>query len=547
MAMPKKIAHPDEGWVAHTLTSLSLEEKVGQVLCINLRSFQNQSEKIIETLKPGGVTLQPGTPRHATEQLNHLQMISALPLLVVASFEKGVGTFIEGATEFPPAMGVGATRNPDFARLQGRITGLESRAIGVHVAFAPVCDINTVPLNPIINVRSFSEEPRVVARMAEAWLDGAHEAGLIGTIKHFPGQGSTTIDTHKSLAEVPGSIEELRKKDLYPFEQLFNSGKVHSLMTAHIWMPALDKIKRPVTLSPLVINGWLRRRYDGVVFTDAMDMGGVVGEKSAEKAIVEALEAGCDVILIPPNPVRARDAILNALNTGRLSLQRLDEAVTRILRLKAMANLHQRRTIDEDRVEACVGIEEHRRAAFDMARASVTVAINRNKILPLDKTIKAAVIGMVNKKGQLMVWRDNYSFGKIAKRQGKGVRSLFLGDRCTPASVNKALQLARSADVIVLALYPRILIAKGDIQLHPAQMRLITSLKRLNKPIVAISFGNPYIINDLPEVDAFICSYGNAEQILEATSEILFGTVKARGILPVTINKNLPYGTGIVQ
>lgn len=539
-----RIERVDTQWCQQILPQLSIEEKAGQLLFIRLPNRFQHARKLVADLQPGGVIFFPAELQKVAHYHNVLQGETKIPLLVGGSFERGLGARLQGATDLPAAMGLGASFSPSSAYLAAKITATEARALGIHCIFAPVLDLNSNPQNPIINVRAFGDEPNLVAQMATAWVNGARAGGAICTIKHFPGQGNTKVDTHNRLAKISGTEDELLKYELYPFVKLLQTGKVYAVMTAHIWMPALDKNRGPVTLSRKVITDWLKDRFKGIVITDAMDMGGVLQELPVEQAIIKAINAGCDFILMPPDPLKAKTAIIEAVKKGEISLSQLDTAVKNILALKTRLGLHRCRTVEISLVEKIVGSPEHLEKALQIARKTITLVFNKQQILPISPETRTAVIGMVNQRGQITIWRDKYDFGRHLRRISNKVSYLFMGDTINKTDAKKAIARVEAADILVLALYPRILIGKGFIRLQPEQFEFIKQLMQFKKPTVVISFGSPYILNELPPVNAYICAYGNADVVHQAAAEVLFGITNPTARLPVTINKQFKSGSG---
>ena len=322
-----------------------------------------------------------------------------MPLLVAADFESGAGFRVSGiyalpnmlemsgATMLPPAMALGATDDEDLARIAGSITGTEARALGVQLAFAPVLDVNNNPANPIINTRSYGEDPERVAALGAAFIRGARGAGLLTTAKHFPGHGDTGTDSHLALPIIPGDRARLDSLELVPFRRAIEEG-VDAVMTAHVAAPAiLGPGAPPATLSPYFMTEMLRGDlgFDGVLFTDALDMAAVTDGYGAGEAAIRALEAGSDVLLMPREPLRAIAAVEGAVRSGRLTAERIEASARRVLTLKARAGLDQgAAAIDADRLWTSVGTEFNRESAREIATRSITLVRDEDEAIPLD-------------------------------------------------------------------------------------------------------------------------------------------------------------------
>jgi len=548
-AMEKATASPeslsrlfpvDHYWVEKTLGEMTLEEKAGQLIVPTYLNKEEKGLELIEEIAPGGVIAYPRNPaRPLARLMNRFQRASRVPLLVTADFERGVGCYIDGATDLPSNMALGAAGSPSVAAEAARITALESRAIGVQLDFAPVLDVNNNPLNPIINIRSFGEDPGDVARKGVAWIKSAQKHGLLCTGKHFPGHGNTHIDSHSSLGKIAGELEALHEVELYPFRLAIEKADVSSIMTAHLWLPAFEKKPVPATLSKKIMTGLLRDEFgfEGILFTDAMVMKGITKEISFGESVIRSVEAGCDVILMPGDPVRARDAIVEAARSGRIPEKRLDKSVRRILEAKTRVNLHKERFVDLERIEAYVGTVENFETAKDLARKTLTLVQSAPGVLPLSREKSTAVILLSNQIGKIMVWRDIYSFGDEVKKLNPQTRVLFMGDDVDEKEKKQSLEMLEECDQVIIALYPRIVIGRGNVALNLEQKSFLDDLVDARIPHVTISFGSPYVLAELKESPTYICTYGNARAVQAAAAEALFEEKKLSGRLPVSISK----------
>ncbi|MCJ7628259.1 MAG: glycoside hydrolase family 3 protein, partial [Longimicrobiales bacterium] len=405
-----------DSWADSVLSTLTLEEKAGQLLMPwVLGDFAPEGsasrERILEMVRDmdvGGVIVSVGSPTEVAAKLNQAQRDAKVPLLVAADLERGAGfrfrgvaylpgpIFLGGATEFPSLMALGATGDESLAEAMGRVTGLEARAVGVHVPFAPVLDVNNNPDNPIINVRSFGEDPEAVARLGAAFVRGVQEAGGIATGKHFPGHGDTKTDSHLDLPVIDVSRERMDSVELPPFQAAIDEG-VGGIMTAHLSIPALTGSNGvPSTLSRKVLTELLREEmgFDGLIFTDAMDMSAIDRKYRRQEAAVLALEAGADILLMPPSPEAAREGIVSAVLAGRLSEDRLNASVLRVLRAKEGLGLHRNREVPLEEVARRVGIREHEEVAQEVADRSITLLKNEKNLLPLLGTRSAQVLSV---------------------------------------------------------------------------------------------------------------------------------------------------------
>ncbi len=402
--------HSQERWVEKVSDKMTLEEKIGQmIICRYSGRFLNRNSDELERIlslilkqKIGGFILFGGNVYETAYLTNAMQSVSDIPLLIASDLERGLGNQIEGAVLFPPLMSVGATGSQELAYKMGEITALEARALGIHMTFSPVVDVNINPENPIINTRSFGEKPEQVGLLAQAFIKGCQENGLIATAKHFPGHGDTDLDSHNVLAVVEGNRKRLNEVELYPFKKAINAG-VQAVMTAHISLPAVDPVSnRPATLSPVIINDLLRKEmgFEGIIVTDAMDMGGITKIYSAKEAAKKAVIAGADCILLPPEPEEVIETLVQSVRKGEISENRIDLSVQRILKAKARVGLNRNRKVNFELLDKIISSERHIQCANDIFKKSITMVKNNDGILPLsEKKVKAAIFSLSSDPG----------------------------------------------------------------------------------------------------------------------------------------------------
>ena len=379
----RPITGPGAARVQHLLDSLSLRDKVAQLVMPWIAggyepidgAEMRQALMWVDSLKVGGIIMSIGSPTEIAAKLNALQRAAPLPLLVASDLEGGTTLRFVGGTAFPTQMGIGAGGREDDAYQMGRITALEGRAVGIHLAFAPVADVNSNPNNPIINTRSFGGDPQVVARFVAATIRGIRDNGMFATAKHFPGHGDTETDSHLSLPTITAGWTRFDTLELVPFRAAIAAG-VDAVMSAHIALPALDPGQnRPGTLSPPILTGILRDslHFTGLITTDALNMGAIVKEVGADEAPVLAFLAGSDLLLMPTDAGRAIDAMVRAVETGRITRERVDQSVRRILEMKERLGLFQQREVDLNHIAAVVGQAEFRRIGAETTQRSITL------------------------------------------------------------------------------------------------------------------------------------------------------------------------------
>src|SRR6202140_5189543 len=400
-----ELSPESERWVAQTLKSMSLDEKIGQLFAVWAYGSFLSTESLeyrdllrdVEEKHIGSVAIQTqGSPIGIARSqvyptavlINTLQRHAKVPLLVAADFERGTSMRVEEGASFPYEMSVAATGRPEDAYTMGKITALEARAVGVPWIFSPVADVNSNPQNPIINTRLFGEDPERVSQFVAAFVRGVEENGGIATAKHFPGHGETSIDSHLDLPTVSSDRAHLERVELAPFRAAIAAG-VSTIMTGHLAVPALEPDPDvPATMSPRITTDLLRGQmgFEGLVVTDALDMGGVTVRYPPGEVAVRSILAGADVLLVPPVLDAALEAVRDAVASGRIPMSRVDEGVTRVLRAKAKLGLNNSKLVDLDALPRNFDRPEFDKAALDIADRGITLLRDDQHILPLDST-----------------------------------------------------------------------------------------------------------------------------------------------------------------
>jgi beta-N-acetylhexosaminidase len=534
--------HTRASWVDETLESMTLEEKVAQMIFERAEgtyfsaddSRWQHFERLVRERKVGGFCFFAGDVYEYAMQSNRLQAISDVPLLIAADFEFGAAMRVRRATMFPRAMLLGATRNPQYAYDMGKVVAREARALGVHQVFAPVVDVNNNPMNPVINTRSFGEDPNMVAEMSAAFIRGMQEGGVLATAKHFPGHGDTDIDSHLDMPTLPFSRERLDTLELVGFRRAIDAG-VMSMMIAHLAVPSLDSARgRPATLSSAITTGLLQGQmgYKGLIVTDAMDMRGVTKAHSTAEAAVLAVKAGTDVVLLPPSVDVAIDAIASAVRRGEIAVERVESSVRKILAVKHSLGLSESRFVNPAHVPAVVGSREHRRLSKQIARDGITVVKN-DRVLPLEKNAAKRVVGIA--VGDAEDAATGSYFRSLVRERLPRFEDLRIDQRSNKIEYDSVLTRAANADILLVHMYVRTRSAQMTGFLSPRQTQFLLDLRRLNKPTVVVSLGNPYLISVLPTVEAYLAGYSDAEVVVEAAVEAIFGEVGTNGKLPISI------------
>ena len=556
----------DEAWVERTLTGLTLRQKVGQLIMPwVLGDFAPEGspshDRILEYIEDqgiGGVIMSVGSPTEVAAKLNDFQAHSNIPLLVAADLETGAGFRMRGAvqmpgtielggaTDFPSLMAVGATADPQLAYEMGRITALEARGVGIHIPFAPVLDVNNNPDNPIINVRSFGENPEDVAELGAAFVRGVQEHGAIATGKHFPGHGDTETDSHLGLPVIPHSRARMDSVEIFPFRHAIEAG-MGAVMTAHISVPSLDGgVGDPATLSSAVLTDLLRdeMEFDGLLFTDAMDMSAISRGFGAEEASVRAIEAGADVILMPPSVERAVEGIAAAVESGRIEASRIDASVRRILETKKQMGLDRDRAVQIDQIGQVVGIPAHTQVAAEIAERSITLLHNGGNLLPLLGTRSARVMS-VSFRRTSDVLAGRY-FNTRLRQTYPRLTTAGLDVNSGPALYEDLLRQARQQALVILSTYVTAFSQSGSLALPEEVVDFAGQLTEIGVPHIVVSFGNPYLITELPDVRAYMLAWSGSEVSQTAAAQALFGEIEISGRVPTRIPPLYEIGDGIM-
>ena len=485
------------------------------------------------------------SPFDIAAKVNALQRAARLPLLIAADLESGPAMRLRGGTAFPGNMALGATGRELDAYEVGRVTALEAQAVGIRWLFAPVVDVNNNPANPIINTRSFGEDPGRVAALAAAFVRGVREHGALATAKHFPGHGDTGVDSHLAVPLIGADRARLDTVELVPFRAAVRTG-VDAVMSGHLVVPALVGADGPpATLSAAVLDTLLRRDlgFRGLVVTDALAMGAIVGRYGAAQAAVLAFEAGADVLLMPGDAAAAIDALVAAVDAGTIRMARLDSSVSRVFAAKARAGLWARRMVDLPAIAAAVGTSDDWALAQDIATRSVVLVRDSARLVPLPPERRRRVV--------VAAFGDDAGPGAgtaftAALRGGlDGLRAFRLYPASGPASYDSVRTAAGDAGAVVFVASPRPAPWRPDaVSIPPALADLADSLSVAGRPVVFVSLGSPYVLAQVPRVPAFLVAWNATEPTERAAALALLGLAPVTGRLPVSLPPLYPIGTG---
>jgi beta-N-acetylhexosaminidase len=535
-------------WTELTLKRLTLREKIAQLIQIRVpgKFLSRQSSEFqglqdqVRLNKVGGVVLFAGNIYESAILLNELQTISKLPLLVSADFERGLSFRIEDATPFPWTMALGAAGSEQFAYQQGIITAQESRALGVHWIFAPVVDVNNNPDNPVINIRSFGEDPALVSRLGAAFIRGAKEGGVLTTAKHFPGHGDTTTDSHIGLPIVPSDMHRLEAIEFVPFKSAIEAG-VDSVMTAHIAVPQItDSPDLPATLSSRILTDILRNslHFNGLIVTDALEMGAITNRYWCGLAAVRAVQAGADILLLPANVKVAIDEVERAVLRGDISESRIDESVRRILNAKSRLGLNDNRTVSIKNIGNTVASPAGLRLAQNIANKSITSVKDDQHLLPVSSLADRRIFSLTltadleSSPGSIFQAEMRRRFPSVSTAWGNQTTSVEL-----LADIEK---LIGESDLIICSTFTRL-----STGMPASQQSIIKKLIASQKPVVWVSFGSPYVLRIAPEIGTYLCTFSLSDVSQIAAVKALTGEIAISGKMPVSIPGYVKAGEGL--
>jgi beta-N-acetylhexosaminidase len=570
-------------WADAELKKMTLEEKIGQLISIgiNARFLNRESDEFkelrrqVEQNHVGGIILFRGPIYESVHLVNRMQQLARLPLLISADLESGSGMRFDDATNFPWNMAVGATGNPEYARREGELTAREARALGVQQIFAPVADVNNNAGNPVINVRSFGEDPNEVARFVSAFIEGAQRGGVIATAKHFPGHGDTATDSHRGLPVINVNRQRLESIELVPFRAAIKAD-VGAIMSAHIGLPQIDptqvsplprdSILRPAyaeqevltenavlpgTLSPIVLGGLLRKDlgFDGIVVTDALDMSGLTIYFKQDEAAARAVIAGADMLLKPGDPDAVVRGLSEAVKSGRVTEARIEESARKILAAKYDLGLVKQRTTPLEEIDEWVSGPEGLKLADEVAERALTLVRDDARLLRREGGSGlrpgARVFNLAITNGEDRLFIANPFVSQLA-RLGVRAETVVLDSRSTDTEVSDALERARKSDVVIASMYGRVRSgAANSVGLPEQGARVLKALLDNKAPVVGVSFGNPYLLQSFPTLQTYLVAYGDMPSLQRAAARALAGRASITGRLPISLPGLYPRGTGI--
>jgi beta-N-acetylhexosaminidase len=571
-----------ERWVTRTLEKMTLDEKIGQMLVPAFEStyLPSDSDKFEEMTKwvreqrvggfiafggsqpvpdvllnPGYASVTLGQPLVAASIFNRLQALSAVPLLNASDFEWGVGMRIAGGTSFPRAMAFGATGDDRLIAEAARITAIEARAIGVHVNFAPVADVNNNPRNPVINARSFGETPAAVSTMVASYVRALQEHGVVATLKHFPGHGDTDVDSHLGLPLIPHPRVRLDAIELPPFRAGIQAG-VGAVMTSHMEVAALEpQPKTPVTWSRNAVTGLLRQemRFGGLIFTDSMKMDGITKLADASEAAARAAKAGHDMLLDVTDPPAAFAGIKAAVQRGDIDEAQITASASRVLRAKARLGLHKQKLVSLDEVAHKVGGRANRGLAQIVSERGITLLKDDRHVVPLRVPSDAAMLylSVLDYPGGWAIAAPSRTMAPELRKRWPSLTAIEVSDETTPAELDLIRATSARYDAVVAAVFVRANSGSGRMDLAPPVVSLLNAIARrtraTNTPFVTVFFGNPYVATFMPELPAMLLTYDFYDLAELSAVRAITGETAIGGRLPVGLPGMFPVGHGLTR
>lgn len=575
-AQSQRLEPSKKSWdfAAKMVKKMSVDEKIGQLVHVGINArFANQDSSFFKELrrnvtenKIGGVIFF-GAPIYETTHIaNRMQEAAKIPLLMSLDAETGIGMRFEDATNFPWAMAVTATGDPEYARRMGVVTGREARAIGIQHVYAPVLDVNNNADNPVINVRSFGEDPADVARFGVAFMEGVQSQKVIATAKHFPGHGDTAVDSHRGLPIIELPRERLNSLELAPFRKAVEAG-IGAVMIAHIALPQIDNeqvkpLKEyqggdaeagaeivsqtatiPATLSSKVQTDILRKEmgFKGLIVSDAMSMSGLTLYFTQEEAGVRAFLAGTDILEKPSDVDAMLRGLKAAVESGRIPMARLDESVTRQIAWKHELGLFKEKITPLEDIDRVVGNAETVALTDEIATKAMTLV--RNEDIPLDRSKRIAVVGISNGFDGPSTMN---SLVATLRSNGLKFTPAYIQENSLQQQVDAARKAINEADIVIFGLYGRVRSgAKNSVGVPDNGAAILREALATDKKVIGVSFGNPYVLGSFPEMKTYLVAYGDMPSLQRAAARSLLGEQDITGKLPITLPGLHPRGTGI--
>jgi beta-N-acetylhexosaminidase len=541
---PPFLMYLNDPWVNAQLERMSLEEKIAQLMMLTAYPKQNEASKLkmldqIKTHKPGGILVMQGSPVKTATWINEFQQYSKIPLLIAIDGEWGLAMRIDSTIEYPSAQAVGAVQDTMVVYQMGIDFGLQLKQMGIHMNFAPVADVNTNHNNPIINFRSYGENPVNVAEKSWFVAKGMQDVGVIPVAKHFPGHGDTYNDSHLTLPVLTHSKARMDSIETYPFRYLAEKG-ISGIMTAHLNVPSIDNADIPSSLSQKIVTGYLKNEigFKGFVVTDAINMQGVrTKEGNAE---LRALLAGNDLVEFVPDIQKAVESVKQAVAKGEITLAEIETKCRKILALKRWVNLNAYKPADTKELTKKLNSPYYEVTVRKLIRGSLTVLNNSNNILPVEHLDSFKIASVVIDSGKVNAFQDmldNYS----------RIDHYSISKNATERDLTNLLAKLKNYNLVILGIYGINIYPAGKYGTTEIQRKTVTEIIKGNNT-VTVFFGNAYALKHFENISqskGLIMAYQKLQLTQELAAQLIFGAFDANGKLSVSADGNFKVGDGI--
>ena len=547
----------DLNWVDSVFQTMTLREKVAQLVVpythgYDTSQFAEKYQKIKQLVveeKVGGILFLAGDIENQSIIINELQKLAKIPLLISADYERGLGNRLTDAVDFPYKMAFAATGDPNNDYKMGKIVGQDAAKIGIHQNYAPVLDVVHDYRNPIINVRSYSSDADIIAVHSDAFIRGMHESKFISTAKHFPGHGATELDSHNELPLIALTKKQLWNVDLKTFQFAIDAG-VKSIMIGHLDVPELTDVDgAPATFSYNVVTKLLKTEmgFDGLVVTDALNMHALTNEYTQQQIGLLSIQAGCDILLFPENEKEMIDGVVESIETGKLPEERLDESVKKILKVKKWLQLDKNHFVNLDKVRQEINKKSTFRLAEDIAEKSITLVKDEGLLLPVNPKEYAKVYSITLSDSRFeSTIEEPFLFEKKLNEEFGYVKNFRINFSSKKKIYTEIMNEIDEADLIILSIYANVRSFSGTIDLLKDQFDFINEIIEKKIPTIAISFGNPFILSEVPDLPTYLTTYGNVPLSQSSAVNAILGNIPIKGKLPVALpNTKFQIGDGL--
>ncbi len=544
---PPFLRYENDQWVDSVFKSLTIDEKIGQLIMVPAYSSKGSAHmtkltKMISENKIGGIIAMQGGPMRHVNMVNQLQKISKTPLLVAIDAEYGLSMRLDSCIKYPYGFTIGAIYNDSLVYDLGADLGRQCKRLGIHINFAPVADVNSNPLNPVIGFRSYGDNPKLVFQKAVAYGLGLQSQQVLATFKHFPGHGDTQKDSHFALPVISHNRAQLDSIELVPFRNAVKYG-IGGIMTGHLSVPSLDSSRVAATGSKPMIQDLLIGEFgfEGLVVTDAMNMEGAEDTEDLDSTEVKALLAGNDLLEFVLNPTKVIGAVKKAISNGQISVDAINAKCKKILMIKRWAGLNNYVPVKTNNLYADLNQSAYRMTLRNVAQQSLTVLKNANELLPLRRldTLKIATVSI----GRGNITKFQQSLGKYTRTD-----HFFIAKDANDAAIKKLMIQLKKYNLVIAGVNNLGNFVSSKYRITNTQKEVVQEVAANCKSIIVV-FGNPYVLDYFDEVqqaNGLIVAYQETPESQDLAGQLIFGAFGAKGKLPVNVNGNFHSGDGLV-